>query len=223
MNAPLWTRTRSRPRPAPAIGERLRAGVRRLHRHAHPGAGRSLLRHHGRRAGRPRFRARGPGQGRGGGRRRRRSGRRASRIRSRLVVVPDVLEAMRQLGRAARQRTAARDRRDHRLGRQDRHQGGHAPRPLAPGRDPCVGRLLQQPLGRAADARAHAARQRLRGVRDRHEPCRRDPAADRHGPAACGGRHHDRAGPYRVLPLDLGHRRRQGRDLLRAGARRRRR
>ena len=45
--------------------------------------------------------------------------------------------------------------------------------------DPRLGRLLQQPLGRAADARAHAARRRLRRVRDRHEPCRRDRAADR--------------------------------------------
>ena len=35
-----------------------------------------------------------------------------------------------------------------------------------------------------------------------------------HGPSACGRDHHHRAGPYRVLPLALGHRRRQGRDLL---------
>ena len=37
--------------------------------------------------------------------------------------------------------------------------------------------LLQQPLGRAADARAHAESDALRRLRDRHEPCRRDRAA----------------------------------------------
>ena len=46
-------------------------------------------------------------------------------------------------------------------------------------RDPCLGRLLQQSLGRAAVARALPADGALRRVRDRHEPCRRDRAADR--------------------------------------------
>ena len=41
----------------------------------------------------------------------------------------------------------------------------------------CLGRLVQQSLGRAALARAHAARHRLRRVRDRHEPCGRNPRA----------------------------------------------
>ena len=86
---------------------------------------------------------------------------------------------------------------------------------VAPGRDARLRRLLQQPLGRAADAGAHAARHRLRRLRDRHEPCRRDPAADRPWSA--------RTSPsittiepvhIEYLPLDLGHRRRQGRDLL---------
>ena len=47
-------------------------------------------------------------------------------------------------------------------------------------RDACVGGLLQQSLGRAADAGAHAARRALRRVRDRHESRRRDRAAGRH-------------------------------------------
>ena len=51
------------------------------------------------------------------------------------------------------------------------------------GADACLGRVLQQSLGRAADAGAHAARRALRRLRDRHEPCRRDPAAGR---AWCG-------------------------------------
>ena len=38
------------------------------------------------------------------------------------------------------------------------------------GADACFGGLLQQSLGRAADARAHAARHALRRLRDRHEP-----------------------------------------------------
>ena len=45
-------------------------------------------------------------------------------------------------------------------------------------RDACLGRLLQQSLGRAAVARALPADGALRRVRDRHEPCRRDRAAD---------------------------------------------
>ena len=57
------------------------------------------------------------------------------------------------------------------------------------GPHPCLGRLLQQSLGRAADAGAHAARTRLWRVRDRHEPCGRDHAADAHGAAACRDRH----------------------------------
>ena len=49
----------------------------------------------------------------------------------------------------------------------------------ASGRDARLGRLLQQPLGRAALARAHAGTSALRRVRDRHEPRRRDRAAHR--------------------------------------------
>ena len=43
----------------------------------------------------------------------------------------------------------------------------------------CLRQVVQQPLGRAADAGAHAGRLRLCDLRDRHEPCGRDPAAGR--------------------------------------------
>ena len=69
----------------------------------------------------------------------------------------------------------------HRQRRQDQHQGDAARRAVRLGRDPCLGGVLQQSLGRAADAGAHAARGRLRRLRDRHEPCGRDHAAGRHG------------------------------------------
>ena len=50
---------------------------------------------------------------------------------------------------------------------------------LALRRDACIGRLLQQSMGRAADARAHAGVDALRRLRDRHESRRRDRAAGR--------------------------------------------
>ena len=53
----------------------------------------------------------------------------------------------------------------------------------ASGADACLRRVLQQSLGRAADALAPAGDGALRRVRDRHEPCRRDHAACR---AWCG-------------------------------------
>ena len=90
-------------------------------------------------------------------------------------------------------------------------------------RNACLGRLLQQSLGRAAVAGAHAARGRLRRVRDRHEPCRRDHAARRTGAAACRDRHHDRAGASGIFRLARSDRRRQGRNLPRHRAGRRRR
>ena len=74
---------------------------------------------------------------------------------------------------------AGASHRRHRLGRQDQHQGGAAPGARRRRRDPCLGRLLQQSLGRAAVARPLPADGALRGVRDRHEPCRRDRGADR--------------------------------------------
>ena len=57
---------------------------------------------------------------------------------------------------------------------------------------------------------------RVRRVRDRHEPRRRDHAAHRDGAAARGGDHHGGAGAPGVLPLGGGHRRGQGRDPARA-------
>ena len=66
------------------------------------------------------------------------------------------------------------------------------------GADARAGRLVQQSLGRAADARAHAGGDALRRLRDRHEPCRRDPAADAAGAAARRDRHHGRAGASRL-------------------------
>jgi hypothetical protein len=103
-----------------------------------------------------------------------------------LLIVPDVQAALEALGRAARARTRARGRRRHRLGRQDLDQGDAARRAGRPGPHPCRRGQLQQPLGRAADAGADAARHRFRGDRDRHEPPRRDRAAGAHGAPACG-------------------------------------
>ena len=74
------------------------------------------------------------------------------------------------------------------------------------------------PLSLARLPRARA----LRRVRDRHEPRRRDHAADQAGAPARGDHHHGRAGASRILRLDRGDRRRQGGDLSRARAGRRR-
>ena len=80
-------------------------------------------------------------------------------------------------------------------------------------RDACFGRVLQQPLGRAAVARALPRERAVCRARNGHEPCRRDRAADEAGAAACRDRHHHRAGASGVLSLGRGHRRRQGGDL----------
>ena len=84
-----------------------------------------------------------------------------------------------------------------------------------------LGRFLQQSLGRAADARAHAGGRALRRLRDRHESCRRNYAAHAHGAAACGARDDDRPRPHRASRLDRSDRRREGRDLPRPRAGRR--
>ena len=63
------------------------------------------------------------------------------------------------------------------------------------------------------------AERALRGVRDRHEPRRRDRAADAAGAPACRDRHHDRAGASGILRLGRGDRRRQGGNLRRASSR----
>ena len=137
------------------------------------------------------------------------------------IVVPDVLEAMRQTRAAPRAR--ARMRRSSR-------SPARSARPAR--RRPCASRLSRQGATHASVASynnhwgvpltlARMPRETEFGVFEiGMNHAARDPAADRHGPPACGGDHHHRAGPYRVLPLALGHRRCQGRDFFRARARR---
>lgn len=104
-----------------------------------------------------------------------------------LYVVRDTLAAMRDLGVAARARAQAR------VIAVTGSARGHRPRPCA---SSCrssarLGRLLQQSLGRAAVAGAHARDDAFRRVRDRHKSRRRDHGLD--GQAACRHRHHGRA------------------------------
>ena len=106
----------------------------------------------------------------------------------------------------------------HRQRRQDRHQGGAACVPVAARGDARSRKIVQQPLGRAADARAHAGLGPLRRVRDRHEPRGRDRAAVEARAPAGGDHHHGRAGAPEVLLLGCGHRRGEGGDLRRARA-----
>ncbi len=87
------------------------------------------------------------------------------------------------------------DRRRHRLGRQDQHQGSAGGLPRRAGPDLRHGGQPQQSLGRAAQPRPDAGRQRLCRVRAWHEPCRGDRAAVASGPARCRGHHDDRGGP----------------------------
>ena len=184
--------------------------------------GEAFFAHQGRRPRRPRIR-RGGAEGRRRARGRRRGqARRVCRRMRRCWSCRDVLEALIALARAARARSHGQGHRRHRLGRQDRHQGGAAARAVERRRDPCLGRLLQQPLGRAAVAGALPGERALRRARNGHEPRRRDRAADQAGAPACRDHHHGRAGASRILPLGRGHRRRQGGDLSghRAGRRR---
>ena len=92
----------------------------------------------------------------------------------------------RRRGAGAHQRQG--DRRD-RLGRQDRNQGGVAARAVQGRRDPRVGRLLQQSLGRAAVARALSGERALRGAGNGNESRRRDRAAVAAGSPACRDHH----------------------------------
>ena len=179
-HAPLDSATRSPPRPARGSSRRRERRDRRLDRHAHacsratcssPSRARRMTATTSCRARSRRARRR-----RSWPRTARRSSPAPGRSSScRTCSTPCVA-----LGIAARRAHATR-----RSSRSPARSARPAPRRRcasrcrAPGRDPRLGRVLQQPLGRAADAGAHAARRRLRRVRDRHEPCRRDRAADR--------------------------------------------
>ena len=94
-----------------------------------------------------------------------------------LLVVPDVLEGLRALAAASRARDQCQGDRRHRFGRQDQHQGSVAARAVPGRRNACVGRLLQQPLGRAALARALSGERALCGSGNGDESPRRDRAA----------------------------------------------
>ena len=138
-----------------------------------------------------------------------------------LLVVDDVLAGLVDLAHAARARLDGAGDRGDRLGRQDLDQGGAAARARRAGRDPCLGRVLQQSLGRAAVAGALPGRGALCDLRDRHESRRRDRAAGQDGAAAGRHHHHGRAGASGVLRRHRGDCRRQGGDLCRRRARRR--
>ncbi|MEI9887545.1 MAG: Mur ligase domain-containing protein [Rhizomicrobium sp.] len=105
---------------------------------------------------------------------------------------------------------------------QDDDQGIAARRARSAGQHPCLGRVLQQPLGRAAQPRRPAARREIWRVRGRHEPFRRAADSRRLRPPACRPGHRHRAGASGILRLLRGHRRRQVGDLRWPAARRRR-
>ena len=95
-----------------------------------------------------------------------------------LLLVADTFAALRELGRGRPRPCRCPRRRHHRQRRQDRHQGGAAPGAGPAGADARQRRQPQQPLGRAAQPRPHAGTAAFARVRDRHEPCGRDRAAD---------------------------------------------
>ena len=187
---PLWTRDGdARRHRAAALRAPSRPRDGRLDRHPHPGAGRPLLRHQGRGPRRPRLRRGGAREGRGGRRRRRGAGRGVRR------------------GRPARRR-AGRPRRDARGSGARRGRAAGARIVAVTGSVGKTGtkEALRLALSRHGATHASVAsynnhwgvpltlarmppRQRLRGLRDRHEPCRRDRAADRPRAAARRRRH----------------------------------
>ena len=212
---PAVDRFRRSPKPTGGtVARRVRRGRRDL-RFARGRPGRPVHRDEGRGDRRPPLR-------RPGLRRRARPARwSARRSPHPHVRVADTMQAL-ERPRAGRRatRSQAQDRRRHRLGRQDRDQGGavRGARPVGAGPGAPLGEELQQPYRRAAAPGPDAARGAVRRVRDGHEPCRRAGGADPAGPPARRHRHHDRAGAPRIFRQRRRDRRRQGRDLPGAGA-----
>jgi hypothetical protein len=79
------------------------------------------------------------------------------RLTAPMIVVKDVLAALEHLGRGARARSKAQDHRGDGFGGQDDEQGNAAPCARTHRRGSRLCGLVQQSLGRAADAGADAA------------------------------------------------------------------
>ena len=216
---PLWTvEAMAAAMGADAGGSAAAVHSGHFHRYAHPRARRSVLRDQGRQPRRPRFRGgcacgrRRPCGGRG------RPARPFCRPTPRCSSFPTCS-------------TGCANWRGRR-GRARRRKSSRSPAPSArpAPRRRCAWRSLRDGETHASVASYNnhwgvplslarcPATRALRRVRDRHEPCRRDRAADAPGAAACGDHHHRRAGASRILPLGRGDRRRQGRNLSRARA-----
>ena len=130
-----------------------------------------------------------------------------------LLVVDDVLAGLVDLARAARARLDAQVIAV--TGSVGKTSTKEALRRVlgAQGADPCLGRVVQQSLGRAAVAGALPGDGALCDLRDRHESRRRNRAAGEDGAAAGRHHHHGRAGASGVLCRHRGDRRRQGGNL----------
>ncbi len=134
----------------------------------------------------------------------------------------DVLDGLVDLARAARARLEAKVIAVTGSVGKTGDQGGAAARARRAGRDPCVGRVLQQSLGRAAVAGALPGERRaLRCSKSGMNHAGEIDAADQAGAAACRDHHHGRAGASGILRRHRGDRRRQGGNLRGRRARRR--
>ena len=83
------------------------------------------------------------------------------RLTAPMIVVQDVLAALEKLGVAARARSQAKIIAVTGSAGKTTHQGSAAPCAVGGRQGACLGAVLQQSLGRAADAGAHAGRLRL--------------------------------------------------------------